>query len=434
MAITTRATLRQMLAQDLNWWRQLTATSAGGALNKIISTGLNQYDRGQDDAFNNQWVWETVNASQRLVSDYVTSGGTLTVYAAFAGTITSGGTFELHPYEPALLHDCLNDARDKVYPYIHKRIVDETLVTNNCLPNSHFEDWTSSALDHWTEAGGSTHAEETTIIRGPKGTSSLKITGGTTTGATCDQGNWIALLDVENATLSFYCWAWCATADKARIQVYTKDSAGTAATSSSDYHTGGSEWELLKCENVVIPDDLAIIQVRLVNTATTAYFDNGYAFARPLFKYHLPSQFTRGPVQVFVQNTGSTSQSAGNADVIDGISSWLQVFDWDTVDDGVDKYLTFKNTYPTRFKMKLIGMEPLSSVSTDAGTMEVNSRQATAVVAAAAADLFKRLASSPTSDDVGRYKDLQAMWSNEASQRTMEQQMKMPNAIVKGDW
>jgi len=392
---------------------------------------LNRYDHAADDFYNNQWVYISGTASNsygdgRLAKDYATNTGTVTPYAAFTAQIEDTTTFEVHPYEPDLLEYALNEAITQCFPRLRVDLVDETVVTGNHAANSHFEDWAATTTpDKHASSGSPTVTQETTIIRGPLNTSSMKVTGGTSSYVYQSQVEWPSLLDLEGYSAELSCWVYCATASKARIQIYTKTSAGTEATTSSSYHSGGSEYEKLTA-SVTIPANLSDIQIRFTATDDTAYFDNAYLIggSEPA-RLYLPSSFYKKPLEVY-------RQVYGDADDIGELSNPEPRLDWRILENKGTRFIQFGNGLVQKQKLRIVGWKLLSAVSVDTSTVEVEYDEVTPLVEMALAELFSSLSSTATSDDVSRYQSLSNYWLGRAERDLRKYGKPVPSSQLRG--
>ncbi len=413
MATTTKAALRQKIAERGNRWLGLSPTSLAANTSTFNSTQLNRVDRVTDDWYNNMWVLvsdtsSNASADSRMIKDYSTSGGIITPYAIFTAAVESGKTFEIHPYDPTLIINSLNDARIRCFPRLRVDLADETVIGGNWLPNAHAEDWAATTIpDHYASSGSPTVSKETTIIRGPRGSYAMKITGGTSSYAYISQVEWPILLDLAGQTVTFEAYGYASAASKARLQAYTKTNAGTEATTSGTYHAGTSEYAPLTV-TASIPTSLSDIQLRFDGTDATVYFDNWIATAsKDPDKYHLPSSFVYDPLTVEQQIDGDYTD-------IDEMELSFPRFDWHVVQDANDRFIVFDGGTLQKRKYRLTGMGYLSSVSADTDTMEVSGNEVLPLTAMALAELYTRLAGSPTTDDVGRYSGLASHWEGVA--------------------
>ena len=108
----TRKQLRQSIGYNLGALKTGTAYDAGSTTT-LIDTNL----IGGDDSHNGKWiiVSDTSNSSNvetRLVSDYTASAYRLTLQKALTFSTAAGDTYEIwdEPYDPAIIHDFINQA------------------------------------------------------------------------------------------------------------------------------------------------------------------------------------------------------------------------------------------------------------------------------------------------------------------------------------
>ena len=171
---TTRAAARALVVEELGGGRlsALTTTSAGAAGGTTtVNTALIGWG---DDYFNGYWLVLTLGPSGAgsytavRVTDFTSATGTLTHAAVGAPTqVASGATFELHKYDPVIIHLALNEAMKVGFEdgVLFLPVLDETLVTDNLLLNSDFETFAASNFTNWTLGGaGASVAESTTIL------------------------------------------------------------------------------------------------------------------------------------------------------------------------------------------------------------------------------------------------------------------------------
>lgn len=436
MATTTYANLRINLTKLLNVYRAGTCTTIGAAAGaSLISTDLQKYDGASDDHYNGQWIRiigsadtpsSTTIGNERFIADYATATGTITPRPAFAAQVPADATFEIYPWEPNLILDAVQRACDQSYPKpiagrkgLFKTIFEE-MVTNSWLWNSHFEDWTATTIpDHCALSGTATVSEVTTasLIRGIKGSSSMKMTGG---GAAdyVYQSNIEnpSLLDLESQTVTFVSWTHAAAASKARLTIaYKIASSSDWTTASSSYHTGNSYYELLSVE-ATLPQNIVAIQFRWESGAGTVYFDNSYIWNVPtLHRYHLSKDFVHDPMAVeYQKNDGDTY----GADMVSGGEVWelLSHGSWHIEDDGTDRMLVLRDGISvSRRKLRVTVNETLTVPTTDASTVEVSGDQMRALVALAAAELMLSIEGSAVAPDsaIIDYKGRAAQWRME---------------------
>src|SRR3990167_11322313 len=96
---TALSTLMQRLSEPIGDWLRVAVTTNIAANTSIISTNLRPFDGGQDDYFNDWWVYiEDKNNTtvERQISDYATSSGTITVRGANLSADTEAATIQVH--------------------------------------------------------------------------------------------------------------------------------------------------------------------------------------------------------------------------------------------------------------------------------------------------------------------------------------------------
>ena len=137
----------------------------------------------EDAAFEGEFFLGTSGANEgerKRCSSYIVNasdGPTAILEDAFSSQTTSADTFELHRYDPNLLHVALSRALAEVFPTVYKPIRDETLVVDNILLNNDFEtEGTASTFANWTEVNSPTVTVETSTVF--HGTNSAKVVAG----------------------------------------------------------------------------------------------------------------------------------------------------------------------------------------------------------------------------------------------------------------
>ena len=108
----TRKQLRQSIGYNLGALKTGTAYDAGSTTT-LIDTNL----IGGDDSHNGKWIIvsdasNSSNVETRLVSDYTASAYRLTLQKALTFSTAAGDTYEIwdEPYDPAIIHDFINQA------------------------------------------------------------------------------------------------------------------------------------------------------------------------------------------------------------------------------------------------------------------------------------------------------------------------------------
>ena len=330
-------------------------------------------------------------------------------------------------YNRDIKKNSVNDAIREIYDNLYKPLDVQTLITGNILPNSHFEDQTTTGTPDKYTLVTATGAKETTNIWG--GVNSVKLTASAAGGyMTCKSSTYPRLLDLMGKTVTFKAWALPQVANDATLQIYTKQADGTEQTGlvSTTANPAG-EYTLLELKDQALNDDLVEIEFRFKITTDTKYviFDNSRATGVSLKKYLLPVDFRDGDLyQVQIQ----TSQFAG--DPCDDLSpsSWADMFGCDIRDDGTDKHLVLPFTSAelgSKWKLRLLGTKPLSTISADTDTIEISGERVNLLIAYAKYKLCDILQLPVSSEDVSRYGSASAKFYAEYVR--LVPKLKMPN-------
>ena len=379
--MTTRATLRQEVAQLLGDNQSLT-TSSSGSSTTVKDTSLKNLPGGLDCcAFENYYVLITsgsASGEEKRVSQYTASCAMLTVQEAFSATIASCVTYELHRHSVTDYHAAINDALVQVYPQIHKELIDETLVIDNLLSNADFETFASSNFTGWTATGSPTIVQETSLVL--HGCSSAKLTAGGS-GSTYYQDVVTNVDELVNKSVKFEAWVSASCACSVRLRLDWNGSC----IDSSDYHSGDGnsnfpQWERLNI-SANVPSTATRIRATVdIAASKVAYIDGAWLRADRLYNYTVPSCF-------------------------------------DTVNDVLiqanickpnGEYIQLSGRPQEGHRLRLLGKKELSALSTDAGTTEVTEPQVRAIAALSARNLAQTLWQRASGDQRERYlEDLQ---------------------------
>ena len=418
MATTTLTALLQLLDEGIGDYLTFTTTTNITTDTSVISTDLQKYDGGNPDYFVDWWVYidGTNNAGVlRKVSAYDTTTGTLTVRGANLSSESGSVTCYLHRFNRENKVRALNRSIEQSSQVLFREIDDRTLVTGNPVPDGHFEDWTSDTVLRFYTTSNATLAKTTTagVYRGPRGTTSCKVTVSSADGDVRISSNtYPRLLDIMNKNASVYVWAYPSTTDDPAVVIYTIQADGTEQTLTSSTSAPASKWTLLKLETQDINDDLSEVQIRckVATNNENCYFDNLRLIGRDNREFVLPDSFQNGEVlQVYVQRSGHS----------DKICDDLMPNDWDRAygskyfSDGTYRFIQLPATYGDSRQIRLVGTSPLSTLSSDSGTVEIDGEQLNLITAKASAILY-RLEQGPVSgEDVGRYFNQINMWESE---------------------
>ena len=410
---TTFLVLKQLFNQSIGDDLEFDTTTNITTNNSILSTTLNQFDDGEDDHFNTWWVYitEGVNITKsRKISDYATSGGTLTVYGAALAAESAAVTCRLTRYNPDHAKQALIRACEEIYPTLFKSIDDQTLITGNIVPDASFEEWSSaSALKWWTANGGGTLAQTTTagLYRGQLGSTSMKYTAGAANDYVyVSSKSYPRLLDLMGKTIDGYLWVYPQTANDGYLEFYTINAAGSTQTLTSTTANPLGTWTEIKHEDQTLNDDLVEVQIRckIATNGQYAYFDDLYVNGMRLDEYLLPEDFFNGHLsEVHLQRTGYSDPAAYDLHpFIDQYKDRGLVFD--IVDDGTYVYLKLLDGAPSNSRrLRLQGFKPLETLSADADTLTLDAHRIPLLIAKAREIFFEREEMPVSAEDTSRF-------------------------------
>ena len=402
MATTTRTNLRRSLSEAIGDYNSFSTSADGNdARTSLVSSTLLNYPGGSDDgAFEEQYFLSTSGANSgesrrcELYISKATDGPTAILQSALSSQTASSDTFELHRYDPELKHVAINRALVELFPTVYLPIRDETVIVDNVLSNSDFEDWTSGVPDSWTEVNSPTTAQESSRVF--HGTYSVSLTGPSGDVGQLTQSPDININELAGKTAQFKCRVWTNGASQARLRI---DWDGSNIE-SGDYHNGDNDWQLLSVE-ASVPSDATQVKVILeVAAETTAYFDTCWLAVDPLYRITVPSTIIRGPSRVYQQY---------KQDMIDG-----------------PYYPLLPGQSPTKgMILRLEGMGLLSRPTTESGTTEIAEPQLNLVTAYAAMVLFQTLWIRSASEQRDNLQRNIVYWQGEVSRLSQQPGIRM---------
>ena len=417
MPTTTLLSLDQKLLEATGDFLQFTVTTAIAASKLIVSTELNNYDRGQNGIFDRYWAYieDYTNAgtSRQLGSTtYATSSGTAYVYGANLTTDSANlATVRISRSSWANRKDVIQRAIGELYPSIYKSIENLTLILGNTLPNAHFETQTTSGTpDKWAYSNAS-GTKETTDTRG--GTNAIKVTASAGNGyMTLKSDNWRRLLTaIQGKAVTIKCWALPEDANDAAIVLYTKQADGTEQTLTSTTTCPAGEYTQLVLEDQEVNTDLVEAEVRLKITTSGKYViwdDCRLTGGFPINDYLLPPSLRDGDIDlVEYQVTGNApGDSDDMCDDFSPNSSYVPIFGWEIVDDGTDSFLRLPNVYRSLSKrrIRITGMQPYEALSAASDTIATsNVGEVSLLIAYAAYLLYEGNAGPVSADDTEKF-------------------------------
>ena len=416
MPTTTRLALRRSLAKRLGSTtveRTAWTTTTNITTNtSVISTELTDAGYNNDDYFIGWYILflGTNNAAKvRRITDYTASSGTLTV----SGTPLSGESgvtdFELHRYDPNRMMNILNEQSRTVFPLLHQPVVqrlyyagsqqtrfplpstligrpesvwvgDQVLQVNddddNIIDNGNFETGSGAAFTGWT-AASLTLAEESyssiphnyAVLRQQR---SVQATVAASTVGTL-------LNTVSNPTnydgmfINFSVWVYSTTASRITAQIIVDSS-----TASSSTHNG-SGWEQLFVQTNIPKSISSALKVGLsVSSGVTMsfYVDEARAGAGP---------------------------ASWSGD--DGYTGYTRIEGWRYEEGGTENTgstspahaVILTRPVQVNTPIKIVGMQFLSQLSTESGTMEISEPQTELLYAYSAVELLQEMQATSTS-------------------------------------
>ena len=397
---TARSVLRPLLAEAIGHgeYTALTTSGPGGAAGaNLVDSDLS--GRGTD--FCAGW-WVVLPSGASGTASYEareissSGGGTITPVVAFSGVVAGTVSYELYRYDPALLHLALNRGAELLYPHVNVPKRDETLVISNLLSNWDFEDYSGGAFTSWTTVGSPGIVAQSAPPW--HGTYKAKITSAAGAVAQLTQSPTLKLDRFRGKTAIFGCRVFSGAADVARIGLQFK-SGGTVTY--SDYHDGDSTFRLLKVETT-IPSAATLITAFLEMAAgtNTGHFDACYLVVENNFRYTIPSTILMGPYKLSYED-----------DQLHPDAPYLRADAWHLEDDSSGRYIMLDEALPAGRILRIDGRGVLSTVSTEAGTIEVNAPVTNLLIARAALWLYEGLHAEAVGQDRVTYAEEIGKWA-----------------------
>jgi hypothetical protein len=394
-----RSVLRALLADELQEGSatELTTTS-GGSTSTLIDTGLKLLAGGSDDDFClGKYILVTgagssndLRGESSRVTAYVASTTTITVAPVFSAVAESSVTYEILDYDPVDLHNALNRSCELLYPFIAVPKRDETLNVDSWITtNGSFETGVSGGdFSGWTKVGTPTLADNTAYMHG---SNSASVTA---SGAEEGIGQTPTFNVKERSGLSyrFRMWVKATAANKGRIQLRW----GTSNT-SSDYHGGVDEWELLEVTGTPPNGFSAITAACMVADGAAVLFDGGPGTglsidSHCIYRYTIPSAILKGPYILSVQ---------ANHELPEGTFHTINY--WHLEEEGQTRYIVLDRLLTPLMGLRIEGYGALSTMSSDTATTEVNTVQQHLLVARAAQWMMDHQASTSATTEFDLY-------------------------------
>ncbi len=407
MGTTNALALNQRLSEVLGDWIQVPTTTNVAASRLIISTNLNQYDGGRDDYFTDWWYY-IVNGNNagadRKARFYYTGNAAANVYGTVFSADTNAADIRVHRYNYTDKQRALNETIRETYPSLHKKLDITELVSQDALPNSHFRDWSVSAVPDKYALTNATATANTTAGFYWGGGKSAEVLATAADGYMyITSNNYPRLLDLMGSKISFKAWAHPEVADDAFLTIYTIKADGTTQTLNSTTTCPAGKETLLTLDDQTLNDDLVEVQFRfrIHTNAKRVRFDHARVTGYKVNEHLLPIDFREGAIsQVLLQSRGASDDWCDDLNP----NSWDTVWNWDIVDDGTDKHLVLPDFYSASRSIRLIGYAPMSTLTNSTDTIETDDeRYLSLLLAYAKYKMYQTIEGPVSSEDTGRY-------------------------------
>jgi hypothetical protein len=405
--------LEELLSESINDYLQFDTTANTTAGTSITSTELKSYDDGAADYFNDWGVYLTEGNNigvQRKVSDYTSTDGQLIIRGANLTADTQAVTCRLHRYDRTHITNAIVDACKEIYPSLHRRIDDQTLITGNILPDAHFESWSSTSALTWYTASNCTLAQTSTNALHRGGKYSVKVTNTSANGYVyISSDTYPRLLELAGKEVNFYCQAYPEVANDAYIVIYTIGNDGTTTqTLTSTTTNAAASWTEIKLESQVLNSDLEEIQIRfkVATNIKYAYFDDAYIGGMYLTEYLLPESLRDGYLnQVLIQEPVSSLVQSENFYSIHPFMGAYpgESVGFDIINDNSNSYLKLDSTPLSEHRMRLIGYQPLESPVTDSTTVTIDDEKVNLLIAKAKMIFWEREGVPVSAKDINKF-------------------------------
>ncbi len=393
----TLANLRDDLSIKLGDYLHQTVTTALAANNNLVDTLLANVEGGTTDNFcKNWWVLVTSEGNDgeiRRVSTYTASTKTIvTLGAAWSSDGADLATYELHKHHPTKKLQSINIAARK--SELWADVWDLTLVSNNALPNSSFDWFAVSTVPYKYALSNATASKQTSggYFRG--GEAGVIVTASAGNGylyITSESNR--RLLDLQGQTIDFECWVRPSKVDDVAIVIYTLQADGTEQTLTSTGSTPAQKWTKLQLLQQDINPALDKIEFRfkITTNAENVRLDNVRVLGDTVTSYLLPETFKDGVVTSMRLQTYGSGTWNRPADDIGYNFHYEDVYGWEVVSDGTDRYLNTP-TLPDGHLIELRGSTPLNdTLSADTDTMDIESEKTEYLIAMAARELYMEI-------------------------------------------
>jgi hypothetical protein len=190
-------------------------------------------------------------------------------------------------------------------------------------------------------------------------------------------------------TFTWYKYVKASDANSARLRVTVTNATGATTTTYSSYHTGGGQWEKLSL-TYTIPTGTKSVLLG-IDTANTkiSYADRGYMIVTPaVYDYALPLD---------IDYVGFAC--LGNAWEEQRYSDQRLLHNAMTYVVGGRRYLRFDYPVDESYQLRVVGYGPFPALSAETDSVDINPKQAAALIDKAAGRYFHYIAGTTNAKD-----------------------------------
>ncbi len=422
MPTKTLANIRDDMSLEMGDYLHSTVTTAIVASTNVVDTTLANEEGGTvDDTWKDWWIKftsENNNGVVRKISSYTFSSTTIVVLGGNLTVETAGekATYELHKHNPTKKKDAINIVSRKMYPRLHREMIDLSVIAGDILPD--FNWWIDSSTHKFWLASNTTLARtspsaSTGLSRDQR--FSMKSTTSAGNGYTYINGKiYPRLLDLQDQTISAYVQVNPSTADDVFLDIYTKTIAGVEATESSATTTFAGKYQPIRIEDYKVPDNLEQfeLRVRTVTSGQNTYISQPRIVGKRVSDYMIPELFQNGSIN-WVRMQYSGGDNFKPADDIGFDALYFDAFGTFPVTQDVNGtsynflrvpqyYNNWPSTWRRNYHLEISGTIPLEDdLSADTDTMTIDDPYTQLLVLEAVKQTYKMLrgqGSSSTSD------------------------------------
>ena len=242
------------------------------------------------------------------------------------------------------------------------------------------------------------------------------------------------LLDLQGHSVNFYSWAYPQTADDATIVIYTLQADGTSQTLTSTTSCPAGAWTELKLENQQINDNLVSVEIRfyVATSGQYVYFDDALLSGLEIHEWLLPTNFRDGHISsVRIQTGGHSTEACYDANPFATDNPGIEL-SFDELDYGTQRYLKIDQFLPSKYRLRLEGVMPLETVSSDTDTVTIDSERLDVLISRAEVIFYERYMRPVNLDDITRYNFAHGTARRNYKESLIRHRMRIPNERIKG--